>query len=58
MKAGVKSIEKFVIEVERGETKCEECPFADHCGFPLFNSLDCDKYNLVTLKIKKLKQKV
>ena len=50
---------KFIIEVERGKTKCKECPFQHRYSFPMFElDIDCDKYNLATMKIKELKKKV
>ena len=46
---------KFLIEVEEGETKCEEGPF--YIYFPPMcngapNGLECRKINLATMKIK------
>ena len=46
---------KFIIEVEEGKTRCSNCFANDfgNCAIPLrlHKSLDCDKYNLATIKI-------
>lgn len=45
---------KFIIEVEEGNTKCEQCQFREFgsCKFTI-NEIDCSKYDLRTLKITK-----
>ena len=57
---------KFLLEVEEGTTrvnkKCTwQCPFVVddfgvlQCGSPeCFEDIDCDRYNLATIKIKEL----
>ena len=50
---------KFIIEIENGITKCKDCEFCDVANCPVFYSdeiLDCNKYNLATMKIKKLEK--
>lgn len=59
------AIRKFIIEVEEGMTHCLLCPF--ECGQMLTINcpqtalsdvlkIDCNKYNLATMKIKKLEE--
>ena len=49
---------KFLIEVEEGRVECENCPFDGcRCGREPLSVLDCDKYNLATIKIKKYEDK-
>lgn len=50
---------KFIIEVEEGKTpSCSECPYNEggittvYCGLVSLD-LDCDKYDMRTLKITK-----
>ena len=44
---------KFIIEVEKGETRCSKCPFGD-CPVSFPNSpINCKEYDLATMKIKK-----
>ena len=48
---------KFIIEVEEGRTKCEECPFyvffPPMCnGAPI--GLECGRINLATMRIKEM----
>ena len=47
---------KFIIEVEEGQTHCDDCPIeiAGHCSrFKISRlGLDCDEFNLATMKIK------
>ena len=55
-----RKVKKFIIEVEEGRTKCDNC-FAEECGncsFPyrLHRVIDCDKYDLSTMKIKELEE--
>ena len=50
---------KFLIELEGGRTKCEECPFYIFSlymcnGMP--NGLDCRKINLATMKITEMEE--
>lgn len=48
---------KFIIEVEEGETMCYKCPFRYiDCTEKMNDVLDCDKYNLATMKIKELEE--
>ena len=50
---------KFIIEVEEGRVECENCPF-DGCkcnAGVIINTLDCNKYNLATLKIREYEDK-
>ena len=48
---------KFIIEVEEGRVECENCPFDGcRCGGELSSVLDCDKYNLATMKIKEYEE--
>ena len=43
---------KFIIEVEEGRVECENCPFDGcKCSHEPINTLDCNKYNLTTMKI-------
>ena len=42
---------KFIIEVEEGKTKCGECPIYIKCYRANLSELDCNKYNLATMKI-------
>lgn len=45
---------KFIIEVEEGETFCDECPFhASKCNIDALNAINCNEFNLATMKIKK-----
>lgn len=56
-----RNIKRFIIEVEEGKTECCNCfanvdnncnvPYGFHC------TIDCDKYNLTTLKIKEYEDK-
>lgn len=50
---------KFIIEVEEGETKCDDyCPVVGCQGWVGgFEQLCCDKYNLATMKIKEYEDK-
>ena len=47
---------KFLLEVEEGRTHCNCCPIGDalNCSRFKFSSLglDCDEYNLATMKIR------
>lgn len=45
---------KFVIEVEERPTNCSQCPFENRHGK---FKIDCDKYNLTTMKIKEYEDK-
>ena len=48
---------KFIIEVEEGRVECENCPFDGcNCGREPLSVLDCDKYNLATMKIQELEE--
>lgn len=60
---------RFIIEVEEGDTKVSgkcswDCPFAaEDYGILYCNALDthfniinCDKYNLTTMKIKEMEE--
>lgn len=52
------AIKKFIIEVEEGRVECENCPFDGcNCGRELLSVLDCNEYNLATIKIKKYEDK-
>ena len=44
---------KFLLEVEEGRTECDKCLRKD-CRFilELGGAIDCDKWNLATMKIK------
>lgn len=50
---------EFIIEVEEGKTNCDECPFKN-CKYMCFYGkngmviVDCDQYNLATMKIKEM----
>ena len=59
------AIKKFIIEVEEGRTSCFLCPF--ECGsmltincpqkaFSDVLKIDCNKYNLATMKIKEYEE--
>lgn len=53
---------KFLIEVEEGRTKCGECPIAINMVNCLryefsHRGLDCEDYNLATIKIKEYEDK-
>lgn len=48
----------FVLEVEfeKGRTDCDKCPFRTDngcCDVRVEHKLDCDKYDLTTIKLKK-----
>lgn len=47
---------KFLLEVEEGQTHCDDCPIeiAGHCSrFKISRlGLDCDEFNFATMKIK------
>lgn len=45
---------KFLIEVEEGKTRCEDCIFSEPeiCKFAI-NEIGCNEYDLKTLKITK-----
>lgn len=45
---------KFLIEVEEGRTRCDECPEGIACGG--LSSLHCCDYNLATMKIKEYEE--
>lgn len=45
---------RFIIEVEEGETKCENCPFNKCCSIEIITMLRCPEYNLATMKMKEL----
>lgn len=51
---------KFLIEVEEGETHCDYCVIESegHCPRAKFNKLgiDCDYYNLATMKIIEMEE--
>ena len=49
---------KFVLEVEfeEGRTNCDDCPFITDigcCKVRTEHKLDCDKYDLTTIKLSK-----
>lgn len=46
---------KFIIEVEEGETQCEDCPF-DGCKCKTDLIPDCNKYDLSMMTIKELEE--
>ena len=48
---------KFLIEVEEGMTKCNDCPF-DYikCARENLDELDCTNFNLATMKITEMKE--
>lgn len=50
-------MEKLVIYLKKGSTKCEDCPFCIYddgeffsCGNPIDDILDCDKFDLNSIK--------
>lgn len=47
---------KKIITVEKGRTRCEECPFFgswnDICHRPHAIDIDCNKFDLSTLKVE------
>lgn len=45
---------KFIIEVEEGVTKCNECPEGIACGG--LDILHCTEYNFATIRIKELEE--
>lgn len=51
------AIKRFIIEVEEGRTHCDCCPIgnAGNCSRFKFSDLglDCDEFNLTTMKIIK-----
>lgn len=54
---------RFIVEVEEGCTFCDDCPirirFNIHCFMSKIEgglSLNCNKYNLTTMKIKELEE--
>ena len=54
----IKIMANFVLEVEfeEGRTNCEDCPFRTDngcCDIPTEHKLDCDKYDLTTIKLRK-----
>ena len=53
----VNYMEKLVIYLEKGSTKCEDCPFCFYdtdgeysCGNPINDILDCYKFDLSSIK--------
>lgn len=52
---------KFIIEVEEGNTKCDDCPYEykETCNYPykLYRVMSCENYNLATMKIKEYEDK-
>lgn len=50
-------IKRFIIEVEEGSVECENCPLNGcKCVRGSLDILDCNKYNLATMKIKKYEE--
>ena len=47
---------KFIIEVEEGETQCDKCPIMDCTVVLEGGAINCDKWNLVTMKIKEYEE--
>ena len=50
---------KFEIEIQKGDTKCDKCPFSYKleggglsCKVPDSIDIDCAEFDLSTLKIK------
>lgn len=50
---------KFEIKVQRGNTRCDKCPFSREledgglrCCIPHSIEIDCEEFDLSTLKIK------
>ena len=50
-------MEKLVIYLEKGFTKCEDCPFSFYdndgelsCGNSINDILDCDKFDLNSIR--------
>lgn len=53
-----KTMAKFVLEVEfeEGKTNCDNCPFRTDngcCKVRTEHNLNCDKYDLTTIKLTK-----
>ena len=53
-----RTMAKFVLEVEfeEGRTDCDNCPFRTDngcCDIPTEHNLNCDKYDLTTIKLTK-----
>lgn len=48
---------RFMIEVEPGETDCQECPYKAYRGNGCsdIQPINCIKYDLTTIKIEELK---
>lgn len=47
---------RFLIEVEEGKTQCDKCPFTSCKYICVYDKdgrvvVDCDQYNLATMKI-------
>lgn len=49
-------VKKLIIEVEEGNTKCENCPFNGGCSIDIINRFGCTEYNLATMKIKEYEE--
>ena len=54
----IKTMANFVLEVvfEEGRTDCDNCPFRTDngcCDIPTEHKLDCDKYDLTTITLRK-----
>lgn len=51
---------KFMIEVEEGVTNCAKCPFTKSETWSeirwFIDYIDCNKYNLATMKIKEIEE--
>lgn len=55
----IKVIPKFEIEIQKGNTRCDKCPFSFEveggglsCKIPYSIDIDCEEFDLNTLKIK------
>lgn len=55
----IKTMPKFEIEIQKGDTKCNKCPFSYKleggglsCKIPDSIDIDCAEFDLSTLKIK------
>ena len=48
---------KFLIEVEEGETQCNDnCPFREYGKICNKTEFNCDKYNFATMKITEMEE--
>jgi hypothetical protein len=51
---------RYLVEVEEGNTLCDECPYEyrETCCYPyrLYRVMSCGEHNLATMKIKELEE--